>query len=118
MIQCCICEDWYHDNHLDLSTPVPTDFEEMICKECVKQHMFLFNYRPDQATDKTDTPGIQQEYTCTTIVYMHKVVCAYHVPWSGLGCTHACDKVYQILHAANFKTFYVEGASMQKIFKL
>lgn len=21
MIQCCICEDWFHDNHLGLSSP-------------------------------------------------------------------------------------------------
>jgi len=45
MIQCCVCEDWYHDNHLELdSDQAPADYEEMICVTCVRQHAFLLNY--------------------------------------------------------------------------
>lgn len=42
MIQCIICEDWYHSLHLD------TDFKdtdaEMICGGCLKQNDFLLSY--------------------------------------------------------------------------
>ncbi|XP_044749277.1 putative E3 ubiquitin-protein ligase UBR7 [Coccinella septempunctata] len=43
MIQCVICEDWYHSRHLN--APVPsTPFVEMICFSCVGDHEFLSHY--------------------------------------------------------------------------
>ncbi|CAH2008289.1 unnamed protein product [Acanthoscelides obtectus] len=43
MIQCIICEDWYHSRHL--GTVVPSDnFAEMICEGCVTKHEFLLHY--------------------------------------------------------------------------
>lgn len=56
MIQCCICEDWFHDNHLELSTPVPDSYEEMICVSCVREHNFLLNYCSKQTTVSNITP--------------------------------------------------------------
>lgn len=45
MIQCAICEDWYHSRHLDTDN-VPNDagFAEMICGGCVQRVGFLRNY--------------------------------------------------------------------------
>ena len=45
MVQCCMCEDWYHDIHLGLEGDLPGDFDEIICKDCVKRHSFLLNYQ-------------------------------------------------------------------------
>nr|CAH7731899.1 unnamed protein product [Callosobruchus chinensis] len=43
MIQCIICEDWYHSRHL--GTTVPSDnFAEMICEGCMTKHDFLLHY--------------------------------------------------------------------------
>lgn len=42
MIQCIICEDWYHTRHLDAK--VPDNYAEMVCGICVKKHLFLLNY--------------------------------------------------------------------------
>uniref|UniRef100_A0A336M6B8 CSON012780 protein n=1 Tax=Culicoides sonorensis TaxID=179676 RepID=A0A336M6B8_CULSO len=42
MIQCVICEDWYHGRHLN--TKVVKDFNEMICGGCVSEHEFLKSY--------------------------------------------------------------------------
>ncbi|XP_063699148.1 putative E3 ubiquitin-protein ligase UBR7 [Culicoides brevitarsis] len=42
MIQCVVCEDWYHGRHLN--TPVIKDFNEMICGGCVDEHSFLKSY--------------------------------------------------------------------------
>lgn len=44
MIQCCVCEDWYHADHLKLTDPVPAEYEDMICFGCVKRYKFLNSY--------------------------------------------------------------------------
>lgn len=52
MLQCCICEDWFHELHLGLPPTLqfPRDeegeptFDELICKSCVPQCPFLFKY--------------------------------------------------------------------------
>ncbi|XP_014236038.1 putative E3 ubiquitin-protein ligase UBR7 [Trichogramma pretiosum] len=45
MIQCCICEDWYHSKHLGLKTiPEGDDYSEMTCASCMKSHDFLWKY--------------------------------------------------------------------------
>lgn len=43
MIQCIICEDWYHTRHLGAEIP-SASYAEMICEECVRQHEFLLYY--------------------------------------------------------------------------
>lgn len=42
MIQCIVCEDWYHTRHL--GAEVPSAYAEMICEGCVRQHEFLLQY--------------------------------------------------------------------------
>ncbi|XP_050269010.1 uncharacterized protein LOC126713319 isoform X2 [Quercus robur] len=52
MIQCCICEDWFHEEHLGLepSGEVPRDdegeplYEDFICKACSASFSFLGLY--------------------------------------------------------------------------
>lgn len=43
MIQCIICEDWYHTRHLGVEFPTAS-YAEMICEGCVRQHEFLLHY--------------------------------------------------------------------------
>lgn len=43
MIQCIVCEDWYHSRHLGVEVP-SASYAEMICDGCVKQHEFLLHY--------------------------------------------------------------------------
>ncbi|CAM6128715.1 unnamed protein product [Calypogeia fissa] len=53
MLQCCICEDWFHEDHLGLppSYQVPRDdegepsFDELVCPSCVGQCSFLSQYQ-------------------------------------------------------------------------
>lgn len=42
MIQCVLCEDWYHGRHLGVG--VPEDYFEMICEQCMQSHRFLYSY--------------------------------------------------------------------------
>ncbi|CAL9175633.1 uncharacterized protein LOC103984122 [Musa acuminata AAA Group] len=52
MIQCCICEDWFHENHLGLnsSDEIPRDedgeplYEDFICQQCAITCSFLKLY--------------------------------------------------------------------------
>lgn len=44
MIQCIVCEDWYHSKHLDTEVTPAADFAEMICGACVQRVDFLKDY--------------------------------------------------------------------------
>ncbi|KAG9448287.1 hypothetical protein H6P81_014415 [Aristolochia fimbriata] len=52
MIQCCICEDWFHESHLGLeaSEEIPRDeegeplYEDFICQDCAMTCSFLKLY--------------------------------------------------------------------------
>lgn len=45
MIQCIICEDWYHSRHLDGSkVPDNSLYSEMTCGSCVNDKKFLYDY--------------------------------------------------------------------------
>jgi E3 ubiquitin-protein ligase UBR7 len=49
MIQCIICEDWLHQEHIfqeqDKSSFYAQDFDEFICHGCMKEHPFLMVYK-------------------------------------------------------------------------
>ncbi|KFM63331.1 putative E3 ubiquitin-protein ligase UBR7, partial [Stegodyphus mimosarum] len=67
MIQCVMCEDWYHGRHLGCE--IPDDYFEMICGKCMETHKFLYTYLnnfqnikvcDDENTIKQEN-GVQEE---------------------------------------------------------
>lgn len=44
MIQCVICEDWFHTRHLNTKVPDSSTYSEMICEGCVTKNDFLLEY--------------------------------------------------------------------------
>ncbi|XP_076890472.1 uncharacterized protein LOC143541562 isoform X2 [Bidens hawaiensis] len=75
MIQCCMCEDWFHEEHLglDSTNKIPRDeegeplYEDLICHMCSPMCSFLSLYpktifaphqQPDSATPSKDK-GVQ-----------------------------------------------------------
>lgn len=44
MIQCVVCEDWFHGRHLGAVPPENVDFQEMVCQACVSCCPFLWTY--------------------------------------------------------------------------
>lgn len=44
MIQCVICEDWFHSRHLQATVPKSNSFAEMICGDCMSQHEIIYHY--------------------------------------------------------------------------
>ncbi|XP_034250247.1 putative E3 ubiquitin-protein ligase UBR7 [Thrips palmi] len=66
MIQCIICEDWYHGRHLGTQKFIPSDYGEMICGSCMSQHSFLWNYAGlclTKATEGTAETEVNVEMT-------------------------------------------------------
>ena len=55
MLQCIICEDWYHSKHLECEKGIPADdaYDEMICGKCMKENNFLWNYASKYAVFET-----------------------------------------------------------------
>lgn len=46
MIQCIMCEDWYHGRHLGIEElPSNYEYQEMVCQSCMKVFDFLWAYR-------------------------------------------------------------------------
>ncbi|KAG0046126.1 hypothetical protein BGZ83_008666 [Gryganskiella cystojenkinii] len=43
MLQCVVCEDWYHDTCIGIS-PHNDDFDDFICRTCTRAHPFLRRY--------------------------------------------------------------------------
>lgn len=44
MLQCVMCEDWYHGRHLGGEVPGNRDYSEVTCPGCMDQHPFLWCY--------------------------------------------------------------------------
>ena len=58
MIQCFMCEDWFHTTHLN--TVVPEKYEEMACVACVGKHPFLSVYAlPEVENVDIEGPAVQ-----------------------------------------------------------
>lgn len=62
MIQCIICEDWYHGRHLNTDLPVETDYSEMICEGCTKECDFL-KYYHEYHVDNSKNESINKSVT-------------------------------------------------------
>nr|XP_020446397.1 putative E3 ubiquitin-protein ligase UBR7 isoform X3 [Monopterus albus] len=44
MIQCVICEDWFHTRHLGCNVVEPEELLEMVCEPCMNKAPFLWMY--------------------------------------------------------------------------
>uniref|UniRef100_A0A3Q4GS77 Putative E3 ubiquitin-protein ligase UBR7 n=1 Tax=Neolamprologus brichardi TaxID=32507 RepID=A0A3Q4GS77_NEOBR len=44
MIQCVICEDWFHSRHLGCPVVEPEELQEMVCEACMNKAPFLWTY--------------------------------------------------------------------------
>ncbi|OQS05641.1 beta-glucan synthesis-associated protein [Thraustotheca clavata] len=66
MIQCVVCEDWFHEEHLfaDGVPKVPEGgFDECICHNCMKKHTFLYHY-VNLPSPAVEGGNLQEEMTC------------------------------------------------------
>jgi E3 ubiquitin-protein ligase UBR7 len=54
MIQCIICEDWYHGRHLNAKIPDSSNYSEMSCFLCIQKNEFLMDYSGSFAVETID----------------------------------------------------------------
>lgn len=54
MLQCVICEDWYHGRHLSSNVPSEKEYGEVVCTQCLEAHSFLKSYA--ELIDKAKVP--------------------------------------------------------------
>ncbi|XP_060685339.1 putative E3 ubiquitin-protein ligase UBR7 [Hemiscyllium ocellatum] len=52
MIQCVVCEDWFHGRHLGATLPDNEEYQEMVCRSCMKRCSFLWAYATHVAVTK------------------------------------------------------------------
>lgn len=52
MIQCVVCEDWFHGRHLGAIPPESGDFQEMVCQSCMRRCSFLWAYAAQLAVTR------------------------------------------------------------------
>ncbi|XP_003383846.1 PREDICTED: putative E3 ubiquitin-protein ligase UBR7 [Amphimedon queenslandica] len=67
MIQCSVCEDWYHTRHLGLHPP--NSFEETVCDKCMSRLSFLYHYKIHSVS--SEEPFVHQETldACTSTTH-------------------------------------------------
>ncbi|XP_064649360.1 putative E3 ubiquitin-protein ligase UBR7 [Lineus longissimus] len=73
MIQCVVCEDWFHGRHLGTELPESEEYHEMICGSCMKSCEFLWPYfvhgvEVKVTCSETAAPVevVKEEQDCTT----------------------------------------------------
>ncbi|GAB6021580.1 hypothetical protein CHUAL_004171 [Chamberlinius hualienensis] len=54
MIQCIICEDWYHGRHLGAAVPDNNEYGEMVCGSCIDKCEFLWGYQARISESRED----------------------------------------------------------------
>ncbi|XP_070776926.1 putative E3 ubiquitin-protein ligase UBR7 [Enoplosus armatus] len=61
MIQCVICEDWFHSRHLGCTTVEPEELQEMVCEACMNKAPFLWTYAAHLAVPPVVSVGHPEE---------------------------------------------------------
>ncbi|VDP69296.1 unnamed protein product [Schistosoma mattheei] len=69
MIQCGICENWFHLEHLNMDKEFepPEDYNEMTCFMCIKKYAFLFMYAYN--TEETFRKSFTKSNSLTEFIY-------------------------------------------------
>uniref|UniRef100_A0A8C5G514 UBR-type domain-containing protein n=1 Tax=Gouania willdenowi TaxID=441366 RepID=A0A8C5G514_GOUWI len=58
MIQCVICEDWFHSQHLGCNVEEPEELQEMTCEGCMNKAPFLWDiYNKCITYNKNNNPN-------------------------------------------------------------
>uniref|UniRef100_A0A8C7CME8 Ubiquitin protein ligase E3 component n-recognin 7 n=1 Tax=Oncorhynchus kisutch TaxID=8019 RepID=A0A8C7CME8_ONCKI len=75
MIQCIICEDWYHPRHLGCTVEDSEELQEMVCETCMNKAPFLWTYSTHIAGNgRTACKRTHQEMTGLPVKSQDKTV--------------------------------------------
>jgi len=88
MIQCILCEDWYHGRHLGREGGPPEDglYSEMICRGCVTLHPFLLHYLKLDVTQENQVVDVENK-TESDKIGKDKTDASLEITGNGVGKT-------------------------------
>lgn len=77
MIQCVVCEDWFHKRHIG-TCPIEDDFGEMICSSCMENCKFLWPYAKlcRAVSDKSHSKKTTEDEGCVDVVGDDSMSCS------------------------------------------
>ncbi|KAG8013383.1 Protein mlo2 [Nibea albiflora] len=61
MIQCVVCEDWFHTRHLGCNVGESEELLEMVCEACMNKASFLWTYAAHFAAPPVSLPEEDEE---------------------------------------------------------
>uniref|UniRef100_A0A9J7XQ33 Putative E3 ubiquitin-protein ligase UBR7 n=1 Tax=Cyprinus carpio carpio TaxID=630221 RepID=A0A9J7XQ33_CYPCA len=70
MIQCIVCEDWFHGRHLGCVVPDCVELQEMICESCMNKTPFLWNYAAHIAAKGIKSNSVYNIYTFVKVYFV------------------------------------------------
>lgn len=88
MIQCSVCEDWFHGRHL--GSPLPEEYAEMICDTCMVKADFLWTYSCPFDDVTVDTDCVLVSFKKKLDGKKKKGACFFKSGWRAKLCT--CEK--------------------------
>nr|CAG4651906.1 EOG090X07TK [Triops cancriformis] len=99
MIQCILCEDWFHGRHLEADIPPEQEYAEMVCQQCMNAHQFLRAY---VGLEKPELVEVEKEPTCKVANWSkpevdHKGASFWPSDWRNRLCT--CEKCLAVYSA-------------------
>lgn len=100
MVQCALCEDWYHFRHLANKISVPENYSELICQLCVEKYHFLKYYtnliHGYLTEEVVDVEGTSSECKLPKTKIEDKLAAFMVFHWREKLCTCVdCVKMYQ-----------------------
>lgn len=105
MVQCVVCEDWYHDYCLKTRFPKNDDFGELICAPCMDRHDFLWDYHRQQPTrlqnldESSDTLTVDViEAPVTGSTTTHNIATTTGETGTDSGIESSCDSMLDANH--------------------
>ncbi|XP_015785376.1 putative E3 ubiquitin-protein ligase UBR7 [Tetranychus urticae] len=82
MYQCIVCEDWFHDKHLESEIPEEKGFAEMVCSPCMTKLDFLWYYYKDTLKSSEDNAQINQKQQASSQADQKPIVSSAQEPSS------------------------------------
>ncbi|XP_016352353.1 putative E3 ubiquitin-protein ligase UBR7 [Sinocyclocheilus anshuiensis] len=77
MIQCIVCEDWFHEKHLQAPAVDCEALMEMICGRCMTRAPFLQTYAAHFAVSPMNKESLYKEQTNADMMTDEKGKCSY-----------------------------------------
>ncbi|KAF4102638.1 putative E3 ubiquitin-protein ligase UBR7 isoform X2 [Onychostoma macrolepis] len=75
MIQCIVCEDWFHEKHLEAPAVDCDALMEMICDRCMTRAPFLWTYAAHFAVSPLNKQSLSKEQTNAVLMTDETVSC-------------------------------------------